>query len=657
MAAEAVTMAATGLVYTSLGGRTDPIDFETLPRPLVGAIAAYFFVNTGLVAGAIAMSLRQSIWEIWRDGFLWSGPSFMVAGAAGAIAAILVERGGVWIALLMLAPVYLTYRTYDVFLKRLEEQKRHVEETTRLHGEAVDALLQAQRAEQALAEEKERLSVTLRSIGDGVITTDLDGTILLINTVAETLTGWTQREAVGQPLDVVFRNFEPETRAPLDNSAAVLTRNGMKLGAGRSTILVARDLTERPIEESAAPLCDRQGQTFGMVLAFRDITDSLKIQEERARAARLESLGLLAGGMAHDFNNVLTSIMGNVSMARATLPHAGPPINLLSEAEQACVRARQLTWQLLTFSKGGVPSKKTLTIPRILHESAGMALRGSAARCTFNLPPDLWMVEADEVQLVQVFSNVFINALEAMPHGGAITVTAENVVEADRRSECALPVVPGKYLRVSIADEGIGIPNEHIGRIFDPYFSTKQRGSGLGLATTYSIVKNHGGFLGIESNLGRGTTVRVNLPATSGRTLYQPVEPRLHLTGGRRRVLVMDDEASIRTLAGNMLRFLGYDAEMVDSGSAAVECFAHRKFDAVMLDLIVPGEMGGKEAMRRLAGINPSVKAILVSGYARDSVMADFRDYGFQAAIAKPFTLQQLSATLCSVVGPPEWVH
>jgi PAS domain S-box-containing protein len=658
MAAEALTMAATGLVYTGFGGRAGSLTFETLPKPLVGAISTYFFLNTGLVAAAIAMSMRQSAWEIWRDGFLWSGPSFMVAGTAGAIAAILVERGGVWIALLMFAPVYLTYRTYDVFLKRLDDQKRHLEETTRLHQDAVDALLQARRAEQALAEEKERLSVTLRSIGDGVMTTDLDGTILLINSVAETLTGWTQQEAVGQPLAVVFRNFEPETREPCDISVAALISRAAKLGAGRSTILVARDLSERPIEESAAPLRDLEGRTIGMVLAFRDITDSLRIQAERAKAARLESLGLLAGGIAHDFNNILTSILGNVSMARATLPHTGPPINLLEEAEQACVRARQITWRLLTFSKGGVPAKKTLGIAHILHESAAIALRGSAVRCTFDLPPHLWTVEADEVQLVQVFSNVFINAKEAMPHGGVIAVTAENVVEADRRSECALPVVPGNYLQVSIVDEGIGIPREHIGRIFDPYFSTKQRGSGLGLATTYSIVKNHGGFLVIESILGRGTTMRVSLPASSSHAVYQPVESMAHRSGARHRVLVMDDEPAIRTLTSNMLQFLGYDAEVVESGSAAIERFAHKTFDVVMLDLIVPGEMGGKEAMRRLAGINPSVKAILVSGHTRDSVLADFRDHGFQAVIAKPFTLEELSATLCSVIGVPGWrVH
>jgi len=658
MAAESLTMAATGLVYASLGGRAGSLDLQTLPRPLVGAIATYFFVNTGLVAAAIAMSARLSAWNVWRDGFLWSGPAFMVAGAAGALAAVVVERGGVWVALLMFAPVYLTYRTYGVFLKRLEDERRHLDQTTRLHDEAVDALTQARRAEQALAEEKERLAVTLRSIGDGVITTDLESRILLINSVAETLTGWVQREAVGQPLGLVFRNLDPETHEPRDNSVAARTSGTVAHGATRSSTLVARDLTERPIEESVAPLCDQQGRTIGMVLAFRDITDSLRIQEERTRTARLESLGLLAGGMAHDFNNVLTSVMGSVSTARATLPDAGPSANLLLQAEQACVRARQLTWQLLTFSKGGVPVKKTVAIAGILKESANMALRRSPVRCVFDLPEDLWMVEADEIQLVQVFTNLLINAQEAMPQGGVITVTAGNLVEADRRSECALPVVPGNYLRVSIADEGIGIPKEHIGRIFDPYFSTKRRGSGLGLATTYSIVKNHGGFLVVESSLGRGTTLSVSLPASSGCLLHRPAESLVRPAGRRLRVLIMDDEAPVRVMASNMLQFLGYEAEAVDNGRAAIERFAHDRFDVVMLDLIVPGEMGAKEAIRRLAGINPSVKAILVSGYAQPGVITDFRDHGFQAAIAKPFTLQELSATLSSVIGPSAWsVH
>src|SRR5438445_2348529 len=296
MSAEAVTMIATGVVFLALGGVPGSGDFDRLAKPLVGAIGTYFFVNTGLIAGVIALSTRQSISKIWRDDFLWSGPSFMVAGGVGALAALVIEAGAYWKAVLMLAPVYLTYRTYEVFLNRLEDQRRHFEETQRLHEQAVDALLQARHAEQALAEEKERLAVTLRSIADGVITTDLNGIILSINSVAETLTGWTSDEAVGKSLAEVFQTCDPETREPSDNSVAALTLRSDKLGAGRCTVLVARDLSEHPIEDSAALLRHGDGRVIGLVLAFRDITDTIRIQEERAKASKLASLGLLAGG-------------------------------------------------------------------------------------------------------------------------------------------------------------------------------------------------------------------------------------------------------------------------------------------------------------------------------------------------------------------------
>jgi PAS domain S-box-containing protein len=251
-AAEAVTMAATGLSYGWLGGPIGPLDFSGVSRPLVAAIATYFFVNTGLVAGAIGRSTGRPVWSVWRDDFLWSGASFMVAGGAGAVAAIVIGRGEHWTALLMLAPVYLTYRTYELFVGRLEDQKRHIAETQQLHHEAVDALLQARQAERDLADERERLIVTLRSIGDGVITTDLNGTILSINNVAETLTGWTHEEAAGRPLAGVFQNFDSDTRQPCDNAVATLVNT---VGVSRrSTILAARDLTEHPIEECAAPI-------------------------------------------------------------------------------------------------------------------------------------------------------------------------------------------------------------------------------------------------------------------------------------------------------------------------------------------------------------------------------------------------------------------
>jgi two-component system, cell cycle sensor histidine kinase and response regulator CckA len=346
-------------------------------------------------------------------------------------------------------------------------------------------------------------------------------------------------------------------------------------------------------------------------------------------------------------------------MARATMPQTGATATALAEAEHACVRARQITWQLLTFSKGGVPVKKTVTIGHVLEEAASLALRGSSVTGAIDLSPELWPIEADEVQLVQVFTNLLINAQQSMPHGGSVAVRAENVFQLTGKSLHALHVEPGRYVRVTIADQGIGIPKEHLARIFDPYFSTKQRGSGLGLATTYSILKNHGGLIGVESQLGRGTTMEVLFPA-SARNDDRDARALVVSSGHGRRVLVMDDEASVRTLAANMLEFLGYDAEIVDNGSAAIERLkravgSKRPFDAVMLDLVVPGEMGARETIDHLTGIDPAVRAVVVSGYAQDAAVSSYRDYGFVAAMNKPYTLQELQATLETVITASPW--
>jgi two-component system cell cycle sensor histidine kinase/response regulator CckA len=616
-------------------------------------------VNTGLVAGAIALSTHQSAWRVWHNTFLWSAPSFMVAGAAGATAALIVARGEQWAAILLLAPVYLAYRTYHVFLGRIEDQRRHMEETEKLHNETLDALLQARRAEQALEEEKERLTVTLRSIGDGVITTDLNGNVVLVNEVAERLTGWTHEEAAGRPLDAVLRNLDPETRDRCDNSLDPVLHQGGERGLSRCTVLVARDGSERPIEEIAAPLRDAVGRIVGMVVAFRDISDALKAQAERANASKVASLGLLAGGIAHDFNKILTAIMGNVSMARVTA--GGTASRALEEAEQACVRARQLTWQLLAFSRGGVPFKKTIGLRRVLEESATVALRGTNVQCTFDIEPDLWTVSADEGQLVQVFNNIVVNAQQAMPHGGTIHIRAENVQETQTRWEHALSVHPGPYVRVSVADTGLGIPPENVARIFDPYFTTKQQGSGLGLAASHSIVKNHGGFVSVSSQVGMGTTLQVSLPAAVECEL--PASKAVYTPGSTGRILVMDDEASARQMTGNMLRLLGHDVEMAPNGAAAVELYKRalssgRPFDAVLLEVVVAGGMGGREALAMLSDVDPSVKVILVSGYARNAALDGLRDGGFKAFIPKPYTMEELDSTLHSVITCGKWrVH
>ena len=655
MAAEAIAVLATGVAYAWLGGPTAPRSFAGLPQPLIGAIAAHFLVNTALVAGAIAISARQPLWKVWHDNFLWSGPGFVVAGVAGAVAAVVIGRGQLAAAILMLAPVYLTYRTYRIFLGRLADEKRHVEETQALHREAIEALDQARRAERALADEKERLSVTLRSIGDGVIATDLEGRVQLVNHAAEQLTGWTQDEAVGLPIAHVFQSLDHDSRE-VCNPLEDFNRDPSRPGAARFTMLAARDRSERPIEEIAAPLQDASGRTIGMVLAFRDISDALRMQAERARADKLASLGLLAGGIAHDFNNILMAVMGNVSMARATLPTTGQAVTALAQAEQACVRARHLTWNLLTFSKGGAPDKKTITLPRVLEETARLALCGSSVPYTLRVDPGLWPVHVDDRQLVQVLNNVLINAQQAMPRGGTIEIVAENVVEHEHRSEYALQGEPGPYVRISISDKGMGIPPENLGSIFDPYFTTKQTGSGLGLAISHSIIKNHGGFFLVDSTLGRGTTVRVHLPASLDRELADSARA-IDRGSGSGRILVMDGDATIRALAVSMLEFLGYTPEVVSSGSAAVERYkralAHgRRFDAVILDLVVPEGMGGKEAMAQLGVIDRNVTAILSSGYVEDSMIQDLQKLGFKAIIPKPFTIGELSKTLHAVMAP-----
>jgi PAS domain S-box-containing protein len=653
--AEAITMQATGLAYILLGGVAESITLSALPKPLVGAISTYFLVNTALVAGAIALSSRKRWWNVWHDNFLWSAPSFMVAGAAGALAAVVVQHGEYWLAILLFAPVYLTYRTYCVFLGRIADQQLHVEEAQKLHADAVEALSLARRAERALAVEKERLSVTLRSIGDGVITTDLDGRVCLLNRAAEILTGWTQEQATGQPLSVVFQSVDRETGVPA-NLLAEFRQHPDRPVLPQCTLLAARDRTERPIEESAAPLTDTAGRTIGMVLVFRDISDAIRMQAERARADKLSSLGLLAGGIAHDFNDILMAVMGNVSVARVAVPAGGPVATALSAAEEACVRARHLTWQLLTFSKGGAPVKKAVALPQLLQESARIALRGANTECAFEIEPDLWPVQADETQLVQVFNNILINAQQAMANGGSVSVHAENVVERRHRCEYALHAPPGNYVRISVSDTGVGIAREHLGSIFDPYFSTKKGGTGLGLATSHSIVKNHGGFVTVDSTVAAGTTVHVYLPALLDAETEQVaavVKPRAHHSG---RILVMDDEATTRTVVVSMLELLGYKPEAVNSGTAAVERYKAavakgRPFDAVILDLVVPEGMGGRETMERLGQIDGKVVAILASGYANESMTAECQQLGFKAVIPKPYTVDELSRTLHAVMA------
>jgi len=513
----------------------------------------------------------------------------------------------------------------------------------------VQDITERKRLQSILMEERERLEVTLRSTGDGVITTDMDGKVVLLNRIAEQLTGWSQNDAAGRPIGDVFHIIDERNRRRIRNPVHKVLRTGRIIGLTNHILLIAKDGTERVIADSGAPIRDEQGRLYGVVLVFRDITDWRKMEEDLTRMDRLESLGVLAGGIAHDFNNFLGAILGNVSLARRQLEPREDLCELLTEAESACLRAKALSQQLLTFARGGAPVRRLANLGDLVRESAGLASRGSNVRCDLSIPDDLWMAEVDAGQIDQVISNLIINAIQAMPHGGTVRIGARNTVISKRTG--AVPLGRGEYLKITVADEGIGIPTEHVERVFDPYFSTKQKGSGLGLAVAYSIVKKHDGYIGVESSLGRGTVFSVYLPAVKVSMPAETARETRPPTRGRGRVLVMDDDESMQKMLGKTLTLLGYEVEATSDGVEAVRRYTEamgsgRPFGAVVLDLTVPGGMGGKEAVERLIEADPGVRAIVSSGYSADPIMADFRKYGFTDVVAKPYSIEQLDEVL-----------
>jgi PAS domain S-box-containing protein len=524
-------------------------------------------------------------------------------------------------------------------------------DNARLYHAAQQEILERRRAEELLADEKERLAVTLHSIGDGVITTDRDGRIVLLNKIAEELTGWRRDEAAGRRLDEVFYIINERTREPCDNPVDKVLKTGQIIGLANHTALIAKDGTERVIADSGAPIRDRQGDTVGVVLVFRDISEQQKMEEDLQKSQKLESIGILAGGIAHDFNNILTAILGNISLARMYAEPGDKMSEVLSDAESAFWRARDLTQQLLTFSKGGSPIKKTASIGELLRDTCGFVLSGSNVRCQLELPEDLWAAQFDVGQISQVINNLLINAQQAMPEGGVVVVRAENVYIGKR---ARVPLAKGRYIKISIRDHGVGIPEENLTRIFDPYFTTKQTGSGLGLATSYSIVKRHDGYIEVQSQVGKGTCFSVYLPASADSLTAEAARTHDELTG-QGRILFMDDEEAVRRVGGEILKRLGYEVEFAAEGVEMLERYIEakreaRSFDAVVMDLTIPGGLGGKEAITRLLEVDPDAVAVVSSGYFNDPVMADFARYGFRGVIAKPYKVKELSKVIYDAI-------
>ncbi len=375
---------------------------------------------------------------------------------------------------------------------------------------------------------------------------------------------------------------------------------------------------------------------------------------ELAKIQKLESVALLAAGIAHDFNNLLAGVLGQVSLVKATLSSGDQNHARLQEAEKAVGQARNLTEQLLTFSTGGSPVKKTVHLGDLLESTARFALRGSEVRCSFSLDPELWPVNIDDGQVSQVVSNLVLNAVQAMPSGGEIGVSAKNT---ELTSSGRLPLPPGRYVEIAISDQGVGIPEAHLSKIFDPFFTTKPKGTGLGLAASFSILKKHDGHIEVESREGVGSLFRFYLPAEQQDSVRTDQPSCRGLPTGKGRILIMDDEEMIRELLRGMLSFLGYDPVITSEGREAIETYrreldAGQRFDAVILDLTVRGGLGGKEAIQDLLRLDPAVCAIVSSGYSHDPVMAEYRRYGFSAFIPKPYSVDALACTLKSVLAP-----
>ena len=361
-----------------------------------------------------------------------------------------------------------------------------------------------QASQAALAAEKEWLSVTLTSIGEAVIATDCEGKVKFLNKIGEHLTGWREAEAKDKSVHYVFNMVREDDPCRRENALSKAVGGRYADDRAGSGILISRRGDQHPVSYRAAPIC-AHGATIGAVIVFHDITNERRVQEEQILAERLESLGLLAGGIAHDFNNLLTGVLGHISVAKMRASEVFLEKHL-QEAEKAGVRARDLAQQLLTFAKGGTPEKRKVDLPSLIREAASFALHGSNCRAAFSFAPDLWPLEADPGQISQVFQNLLLNAQQAMPEGGIVDITASNIPVPDGQS------VP--TICVKVTDQGTGIPEKYRQRIFDPYFTTKQKGSGIGLSTSYSIIKRHGGQLTVDSVVGMGSTFFVTLPAS-----------------------------------------------------------------------------------------------------------------------------------------------
>ena len=561
----------------------------------------------------------------------------------------------------------------DLVLK--EQLSRLVPAVNRALREA-DERVRRRRAEHALQQSEQKYRQFYEFSKHGIAFSDMGGHLLEANQSFLDMLGLTMAEF----RELTYQDLTPSKWHEMD--ADILKNQVMTRGFSDEFEKehVRKNGEVFPAAVRVWLIQNDQGKPAGMWAVIRDITEYRMCEEERTKRSKLESVGILTGGIAHDFNNLLTVILGNISMAKVDLRPEDPAYGFLEAAEKGLLQSNDLTNRLITFSKGGAPVKKKVSIGNLLKGAASLALSGSNVNCEFRIPDDLWPVELDEGQIKHVFNNLIMNGAEAMPEGGIIQVQTGNRIIRGRKVGLDMTLYPGKYVKISIRDTGLGIPEKNLPLIFDPYFSTKERGTqkgmGLGLATAYSIIKKHQGAITAESELGIGTTFHIHLPAIlpeqraerpAQRAERAEIDPQsttqpagkssiVNRQSSIPRVLVMDDEEMLRNMMKMMLGQLGYEAEVAKDGHEAIDLFRKAKasgnpFDALILDLTIRGDMGGKEVIRSLLEIDPAVRAVISSEYFNDPVMAHFRDYGFCGAMTKPYAMKELREVLEQAIG------
>ncbi|NWJ46366.1 MAG: PAS domain S-box protein [Chloroflexi bacterium] len=499
----------------------------------------------------------------------------------------------------------------------------------------------------ALAAETERLAITLRSIGDGVVVTDNAGNIVLFNRAAAELTGWSIQNATGKQAEQVLHLQDSRK----DSSRVypivdILEGNRVNEITG-DIVLLTLQKQKRNISFTGTPLYNKESKLIGAVLTFLDVTEKIYQMDERMKIRNLESLGTLAGGLAHNFNNVLTAIMGNISLVKLNLADGDENQEYLEAAEKATFRAKDLAQQLLTFAKGGSPIKEKTIIKVLLEDTVPYMLRNTGIRCEFNFDANTWSVVIDQAQITQAVQSLVQNAIDSMPHGGLLQIATTNV-SVDSEQQPMLKV--GNYVLLTITDQGSGIKPEELPKIFDPYYTTKFFGKGLGLPICYSIIKKHEGHISIESELGKGTRINIYLPAA-----LEPINRKANKEDisrtGLGRILIVDDEVMVSEMLAKILQKLGYQTYKTTSGEEALETYrlAHEDnfhFNAVIADLSIKNGMGARELIPKLLQLDPKAKVIVSSGYLNDPVMTNYRDYGFAGCINKPFSIEMLDRIL-----------